>query len=153
MASISEQENTKLGRTSRRQWLTAIAGTLGFGLIASVLARYMRADAPAHAQTIDLGNVDALLTLGSQRSMHVANTPMVLVRPTDAAPYALLMTCTHAGCPLALKQNKILCGCHGGVFDIAGRPEKGPPKKPLTRIPLWVQNSNVYVRIPARQNT
>lgn len=150
MASISEQENAKLGRTSRRQWLSAIAGIFGFGLAAAVLMRYMRPDAPTHAHTINFGNIDALLAQGTIRTVSAEGSPLVVVRPKDASPYAMLMTCTHAGCPLALKDDKIMCGCHGGVFDLSGRPEEGPPKKPLTRIPLWVRDDSVYVRLPGR---
>ncbi len=153
MSSISEQETAKLGRTSRRQWLTAIAGMVGFGIGVTALARYMRPDTPVYSRTINLGNIDVLLKRGTQRTMNAADNPLVVVRPADAAPYAMLMQCTHAGCPLTLQNNKILCGCHGGVFDITGRPESGPPKKPLARIPLWVSDDSVFVRITGKHRT
>ena len=150
MALISEQEDAKLGRTTRRQWLSAIAGILGFGVGALALARYMRADAPSYAHDVCLGDVDAFVARGSQRTVYVEGVPILVVRPESETPYAMLLQCTHAGCPLALKSNKILCGCHGGVFDLAGRPVSGPPKQPLTRMPLTVRDREVYVQVPAR---
>lgn len=150
MASISEQEKTKLGRTSRRQWLSAIAGTIGFGFAVAALSRYMRPNAPAHGRTVNLGNIDTLLSGGTQRAVNAEGSPLVVVRPASAPAYALLMKCTHAGCPLTLKTNKIHCGCHGGVFDLQGNPESGPPKKPLTRLPMWVSDDTVYVRLPGK---
>lgn len=151
--SISEQENAKLGRTSRRQWLSAIAGMFGVGIGAAVLARFMRSDAPSYAQTISLGNIDAFVQKGTQRTVNTNGSVLVVVRPESTPPYAMLMECTHSGCPLALKSNKIICGCHGGVFDLAGRPESGPPKEPLTRVPLWVQDDSLYVRITSSRES
>ena len=149
MVSNSEQENAKLGRTSRRQWLSAIAGMLGVSIGFAALARYMRSDVPTYGRTVNLGNIDAFVSRGAQRTVNTNGSVVVVVRPQTAPPYAMLMECTHSGCPLALKSNKIICGCHGGVFDIAGRPESGPPKEPLTRVPLWVQDDSLYVRIKA----
>lgn len=143
----SEQEDAKLGRTSRRQWLSAIAGMFGIGIGAAALARFMRSDVPSYAQTRGLGNIDAFVRRGAQRTINSNGSVLVVVRPEVDPPYAMLMECTHSGCPLALKNNKILCGCHGGVFDLAGRPVSGPPKKPLTRVPLWVQDNLLYVRV------
>lgn len=151
MALNSEQDQTKLGRTSRRQWLAAIASMFGFGVSAIALARFLQSDAPQYTHTVRLGKLDDLVVRGSQRTVNADGTTLVVVRPAVEPAYAMLMECTHAGCPLALEKNKIRCGCHGGVFDIQGRPESGPPKKPLTRIPLSVIDDTVFVRTGGRR--
>ena len=43
--------------------------------------------------------------------------------------------CTHLGCRVRLAGEQLLCPCHRGRFDLAGRPLGGPPTK---RLP-WLQ--------------
>lgn len=151
MALNSEQESTKLGN-SRRQWLMAAASLLGVGAGMAALARFMRTNAPSFSRTVSLGNLPPTLLPGTARTVSADGIPVIVVRPADAEPYAMLMECTHAGCPLALQRNRIVCGCHGGVFDLKGLPESGPPKKPLTRIPYWVNDDIAYVRLDGKQS-
>jgi Rieske Fe-S protein len=150
MALNSEQESTKVGN-SRRQWLTAIASILGVGVGMSALARYMRTNAPSYTRTVNLGRIDDVVPLGAQRTLNADGVPIIVVRPADAQPYAMIMECTHAGCPLALQGRDIVCGCHGGVFDLKGLPQSGPPKKPLTRIPYWVTDAVAFVRLDRKR--
>ena len=61
--------------------------------------------------------------------------------------------CTHLGCRIhKVEHGKLICPCHGSVFDLEGYPVKGPAYKPLVSFPfreaeggkrLVIQNSAV----------
>ena len=43
--------------------------------------------------------------------------------------------CAHLGCPVRWVDaaERFICPCHGGVYDLLGRPVGGPPVRPLDR--------------------
>lgn len=43
--------------------------------------------------------------------------------------------CTDLGCPIVWDSGSqwFFCPCHGGIFDQRGRPQAGPPQRPLYR--------------------
>ena len=58
----------------------------------------------------------------------------------DTSPYdantqfiALSDRCAHLGCPVRWVDaaERFICPCHGGVYDLLGRPVGGPPVRPL----------------------
>ena len=55
--------------------------------------------------------------------------------------------CTHLSCAVApqVATGQLRCPCHRGVFDLgSGRPIAGPPRRPLSRIHVRVQDGIVY---------
>jgi menaquinol-cytochrome c reductase iron-sulfur subunit len=46
---------------------------------------------------------------------------------------ALSNTCMHVGCPVRAFSTGFGCPCHGGQYDLEGRPVAGPPVRPLNR--------------------
>jgi quinol---cytochrome c reductase iron-sulfur subunit, bacillus type len=46
---------------------------------------------------------------------------------------ALSNTCMHVGCPVRAFSTGFGCPCHGGQYDLEGRPTAGPPVRPLNR--------------------
>ena len=46
---------------------------------------------------------------------------------------ALSNTCMHVGCPVRNFGSAFGCPCHGGQYDVEGRPTAGPPVRPLNR--------------------
>jgi len=51
-------------------------------------------------------------------------------------PYIAISTrCAHLGCPVRWVDaaERFICPCHGGVYDLLGRPVSGPPVRPLDR--------------------
>jgi menaquinol-cytochrome c reductase iron-sulfur subunit len=46
---------------------------------------------------------------------------------------ALSNTCMHVGCPVRNFGTSFGCPCHGGQYDVEGRPTAGPPVRPLNR--------------------
>ena len=67
-------------------------------------------------------------------------------------PYiALTSRCAHLGCPVRWVDaaERFICPCHGGVYDLLGRPVGGPPVRPLDRFYTRV-NSEGQVELGPR---
>lgn len=62
---------------------------------------------------------------------------------------AMQSTCTHLGCRTSYdKPNKrIICPCHGGVYDLQGNVLEGPPPAPLPSIATRVEGDQVLVQV------
>ena len=73
--------------------------------------------------------------------------PCVLVRVSDSEFVAYSQKCTHLSCPVIPKpeQGHFHCPCHEGLFDLkSGQPLAGPPRRPLQRVELHIQNGTIY---------
>jgi cytochrome b6-f complex iron-sulfur subunit len=71
--------------------------------------------------------------------------PAVLVRLENGDFKAYSAVCTHRGCTVNYKDGKLVCPCHGSVFNPAqdAAVENGPATTPLPDIPVEVQNGEV----------
>jgi Rieske Fe-S protein len=68
----------------------------------------------------------------------------------DGRNYLVLSNiCTHLGCPVRWddRVRAYLCPCHGGMFAADGRVLKGPPPRPLLRLPHKFEGGVLYVRV------
>ncbi len=65
-------------------------------------------------------------------------------------PIAFLATCTHLGCTVRWRKQEgaFVCPCHGGRYDREGRVTKGPPPKPLARLPVKIEGEDWFVKLP-----
>lgn len=76
--------------------------------------------------------------------------PVFVVREGEEL---VMMTayCTHLGCPTfwSAPQRKIVCPCHGGLYNNFGEVIGGPPPKALPRLTYKVENGIVYLKDPA----
>lgn len=73
--------------------------------------------------------------------------PRLLIRLDTKRFVAYDQACTHLSCPVVPepKVGKLHCPCHQGWFDIeTGRPLAGPPRRPLPRVTLVVEDGIVY---------
>ncbi|HAK89835.1 MAG TPA: hypothetical protein DCP24_12385 [Nitrospiraceae bacterium] len=77
----------------------------------------------------------------------VANRVFLVAAGTDLTAFSSV--CTHLGCLVNWDNNKkeFLCPCHAGKYDINGNVIAGPPPRPLTRLPLKIEDGKVYVGI------
>lgn len=71
-----------------------------------------------------------------------------LVKKEDSL-LALSPVCTHLGCLVNYDRDSMefICPCHGGRYNINGEVVAGPPKEPLHRLPVKIENKKVYVGI------
>ncbi len=71
-----------------------------------------------------------------------------LVRHEQEGEYsAFSLRCTHAGCAVDWReaQEEFFCQCHGGVFNRSGEAIQGPPKEPLERLPIRLQEGTLII--------
>lgn len=75
--------------------------------------------------------------------------PAVLVHTEEGKLFAYSAVCTHQRCTVAYGQDtqKLLCPCHGSVFDPAdgAKVEAGPAPRPLPELPLEVRSGRVFL--------
>jgi Rieske Fe-S protein len=73
--------------------------------------------------------------------------PCLLLRPSADVFLAFSSECTHLMCPVRpdLENNRMHCPCHEGYFDATtGQPTAGPPRRPLPRIALRIDNGVIF---------
>ena len=60
---------------------------------------------------------------------------------------AITDRCAHLGCPVRWVDaaERFICPCHGGVYDLLGRPVSGPPVRPLDRFYTRVVGNQVQL--------
>jgi Rieske Fe-S protein len=60
---------------------------------------------------------------------------------------AISTRCMHLGCPVRYVQaaERFICPCHGGVYNVRGEVDGGPPVRPLDRFYTRVRNGKVEV--------
>jgi Rieske Fe-S protein len=75
--------------------------------------------------------------------------PGVLVRTQEGELFAYSAVCTHQRCTVAYRQDtrKLVCPCHGSVFDPAdgAKVEAGPAPRPLPELKIRVENGKVIL--------
>jgi Rieske Fe-S protein len=77
----------------------------------------------------------------------VAGVKVVVTQPEAGTFKAFSSTCTHQGCQVAeVKDNKIVCPCHGSVFSAAdGAVESGPAPGPLAPAQITVSGDTITI--------
>lgn len=55
--------------------------------------------------------------------------------------------CTHLGCKIQLKNNTLVCPCHGSEYNNSGKPTKGPAIKELKKINFKIENNNIIIKL------
>ncbi len=72
-----------------------------------------------------------------------------LVKNGESEIRALSSTCTHLCCRTSYdrRTKRILCPCHGGVYDAQGRVIEGPPPAPLPQLAARIEDGEVLVQV------
>jgi Rieske Fe-S protein len=89
------------------------------------------------------------LPVGNAMTFHYPSKadPCLLIRPSEDTLVAYASQCTHLQCPVLpeIESGRLHCPCHVGYFDLAtGDVLAGPPRRPLPRIGLEIQDGVVY---------
>jgi Rieske Fe-S protein len=89
------------------------------------------------------------LAVGQAMEFHypTERDPCLLLRQADNVFLAYSSQCTHLMCPVRpeLEHNRLHCPCHEGYFDATtGKPTAGPPRRPLPRIELRIENGSIF---------
>jgi nitrite reductase/ring-hydroxylating ferredoxin subunit/uncharacterized membrane protein len=89
---------------------------------------------------------------GAFVSVHTASTPILLVRRGDQL-HAIGDRCSHRGCSLhegKLKNDLVVCPCHGSTFRLDGSIVRGPATAPQPRYDVRAHRGKIEIRAPHR---
>lgn len=59
---------------------------------------------------------------------------------------ALSLVCTHLGCTVSVTTEGMVCPCHGSRFDRMGKVMSGPADKPLVRLTVVRNGTDLLVQ-------
>ena len=91
-------------------------------------------------------NKDEIPT-GTAKEFVFNETPLVVINRRGSGFIALSRVCTHLGCLVGYDKfnNKLVCPCHAGEFDLEGRVLSGPATKSLQRYPLKITADQITI--------
>jgi nitrite reductase/ring-hydroxylating ferredoxin subunit len=91
---------------------------------------------------------------GKLTAAQADGVPVLLVRK-EGRLYGLIDRCSHRGCPLhegELKDDAVVCPCHGSTFRLDGSIVKGPATSPQPALQVRVESGKVEVRAANSQD-
>ena len=127
----------KSDRTRRR----FIKGLIFAGASVAALWRFLvpaRKPEPEVLLEVDKADIPRGGALVYQRSRIV-----VIRRHEDV--YALSLVCTHLGCTVNVTPDRLVCPCHGSVFDRDGKVLEGPSNRPLERLRIEDRGATLVI--------
>ena len=91
-------------------------------------------------------NKDEIPT-GTAKEFIFNETPLVVINRRGSGFIALSRVCTHLGCLVGYDKfnDKLVCPCHAGEFDLEGRVLSGPATKPLLRYSLKITADQITI--------
>jgi Rieske Fe-S protein len=135
----------------------AIGATLAFLLGGAVLAPAFsrRSETWLRAASFDALPDDEPLPVTLRVARQDGFTQIVdravvyLVKTGENQVRAMHSTCTHLGCRTSYDRDtkRIVCPCHGGVYDVQGNVVAGPPPAPLPPLPTRIDDGKVMVQL------
>lgn len=163
-----KEEGDKKVEKSRRRFLKilshALGGTLAAGIIAPLIGLLVH---PLIKKTvygtedfINIGKVDDF-PVGVPKKITVTSSKMDawnifeglvmgsvwVIRQEDNSLSVFSTNCPHLGCGIDWGQaeNKFLCPCHGGIFDVDGKTLAGPSPRGLYAYETKIENNNILL--------
>lgn len=133
-------------RRSFLKFLTFVLGTTAVGSFAYPLVRFLAPpQAKARGGQVSINKSD--VPLGEGKEIVLGDIPAIIVNVRGMGYIALSRVCTHLGCLVEYNKedNKFICPCHAGTFNVEGNVISGPPPKPLSKLPLTVQGDNIII--------
>lgn len=88
---------------------------------------YSKSYSTATNSAIIVGKIDDF----PSGTIRFINKAKAFVISDNEGIYAVSAVCTHLGCIISNKSDKLTCPCHGSIFDLSGKVIKGPAKKDL----------------------
>ena len=84
---------------------------------------------------------------GTAKEILYNDVPLVIINRRGSGFIALSRVCTHLGCLVGYDSfnNKLVCPCHAGEFDLEGNVLSGPATKSLKRYPLKISSKQITV--------
>lgn len=105
----------------------------------------------------EIAKVDDLPVGGSVLFTYpTKHDPCLLMRMSQETFLAFANQCTHLMCPVRpdLEHDRLHCPCHEGFFQAStGRPLAGPPRRPLPKIELRIEEGTIFAIAVNRRNS
>ncbi len=88
----------------------------------------------------------AELAEGGMKKVVIGGKPAGIIR-LNGQVYALSLICTHLGCIVSwhLDEKRLICPCHGGMYDVTGTVLGGPPPRPLPSYEVKLSGDTVVI--------
>ena len=83
------------------------------------------------------------IPVGGAVSATLDGQPIILAQPEAGTVVGLSAVCTHQQCTVAPDDGRLLCPCHGSVYDLTGGNVSGPAPRPLDSVPVHIAGSDV----------
>jgi len=123
----------------RRRLLNGFLGGSVAALFAAVAYPVLRYLSPpripeATTRQVEAGPVnDPELLDKGYKILRFGAEPVILVRAAEGDFRAFSATCTHLDCIVEYHpaEQRLVCNCHNGKYDLTGRNVSGPPPRPL----------------------
>jgi cytochrome b6-f complex iron-sulfur subunit len=137
------------GIMERRRFLNLLLTLLGLTAVGSFAYSLVRYIAPAGEKTKSKQIIlkKSEIPIGDARDIALDSTPVMVINRSGMGFIALSRVCTHLGCLVDYDQaqKRIVCPCHGAIFDLEGNVLSGPPPRPLPKFPLKVEGESIVI--------
>ena len=146
---LSEEQGQKA--MPRRRFLDYLLGTSAVATLTAIAYPIFRFMVPpeiveAQANSVVAGTT-AELKVNSAKIFKFGSRPGILIRTGQEEYKAFEATCTHLDCIVQYQpeQQNILCACHNGIYDLAGKNVSGPPPRPLEVYTVNLKGEEIIV--------
>jgi cytochrome b6-f complex iron-sulfur subunit len=84
---------------------------------------------------------------GAAKEVTFQGTPIIIINRKESGFIALSRVCGHLGCLVGYDkfQNKLVCPCHAGAFNLEGQVISGPPSNPLNRYDIQLTSQHIIL--------
>jgi cytochrome b6-f complex iron-sulfur subunit len=149
LVPVTASRKGNRGLMKRRRFLNFLLTILGLtaaGSFAYTLVRYM-APAGQKAKSKQITLKKSEIPVGDAKDIALNGTPTMVINRPGMGFIALSRVCTHLGCLVDYNQSqkRIICPCHGAIFDLEGNVLSGPPPRPLPKFPLKVEGESIVI--------
>lgn len=133
----------------RKDFLKLLVTILGFTAAGSFLYPLARFLTPAGgtAGTKQVSLKKSEIPVGEAKEIPFNSVPAIIINRPGKGFIALSRVCSHLGCLVDYNkiQNRIICPCHGAIFDLEGNVVSGPPPRPLPKLPLKEESESILI--------
>jgi len=123
------------------------------GVVASSAAAVALTSCAANEADNEISLSLTELPSGQRVRVLLEDLPVEVIRTADGVT-ARSLWCTHMGCEVhwSEERQQYLCPCHEGVYNAQGIPIEGPPPRPLTTVPVRVEEDSVVIALPEQDS-
>jgi Rieske Fe-S protein len=129
----------KAGRLSRRRFLKVV-GVISITGIAVIWDQMVSSERKLTA----VKRISLPFNPNSEFTFH----PQLIIHNGQDEVKVFSSTCSHLGCVIQrAEEGKLVCPCHGSIFNVDGLPEKGPAVKPLKQLSFMLDQEGKQITV------